>query len=151
MPFLSLAYMADSHVISGLVSKRSELAGIIAHHQKEITRLSSELKTVDAAIKLFDPDYRVQGIKAKRYHRKNKFFEHGESNKVVLDIVRKHQPIGASGIVEEAARIKGIDIDSELFAAFKASLKSTVKRQKIQGVIIESGGKEDGSAMLVIA
>ena len=37
-------FMAESHVVSGLVSKRAEMAGLIEHHQKEITRLSSDLE-----------------------------------------------------------------------------------------------------------
>ncbi len=65
--------MAEIHVITGLVSKCSELADIIAHHNQEITRLSEELKTVDAAIKLFDPEYKIQGIKYP--HNNNLRFE----------------------------------------------------------------------------
>ena len=42
--------MAETHVISALVAKRSELAGLVAHHRKEITRLSEEVKTLDATI-----------------------------------------------------------------------------------------------------
>ena len=36
--------MAESHVASGLVSKRAEMAGLIGHHEKEITRHSSDLE-----------------------------------------------------------------------------------------------------------
>jgi hypothetical protein len=45
--------MSESHVVSGLVAKRSELAGLIDHHQKEIDRLTGDLVHLDAAIKLF--------------------------------------------------------------------------------------------------
>ncbi len=86
--------MAETHVITGLVSKCSELADIIAHHNQEITRLSEELKTVDAAIKLFDPEYKIQGIKAKHYQQKNHFFGYEEAHKLVLDVIHELQPVG---------------------------------------------------------
>lgn len=51
--------MAGSHVISALTSKRSELAGIVQRYKQEITRLSEEVKTLDAVIKLFEPEYPI--------------------------------------------------------------------------------------------
>ena len=48
--------MTESRVISALVAKRSELAGLIAHHRKEMARLSEKVRTIDATIKLFAPD-----------------------------------------------------------------------------------------------
>ena len=48
--------MAQSHVMSALVSKRGELAGAIDYHQSEIKKIKSEMATMDAAIKVFDPD-----------------------------------------------------------------------------------------------
>lgn len=46
--------MAETHVISALVNKRSELSGLITHYKKELSRLGEEVKTLDAAIKLFE-------------------------------------------------------------------------------------------------
>ena len=129
--------MAESHVISALTAKRSELAGIIFHHKKEISRIAEEVKTLDAAIKLFEPDYQVHAIKPKRFQRKNSFFEHGEANKLVLDIIRRGQPIAMSEIVAELATFKGVDVDSDVFPLFKDSVKSTLKRQKKQGLVVD--------------
>lgn len=44
--------MAESNVVSGLVAKRTELATLIAHHQREVTRIGDDLRHVDATIKL---------------------------------------------------------------------------------------------------
>lgn len=59
--------MAEAHVISALVNKRSELSGLITHYKKELSRLDEEVKILDAAIKLFEPDYKIDTIQAKRY------------------------------------------------------------------------------------
>lgn len=66
--------MAQSHVVSGLVSKRSELAGILEHHQKEIQRLGSEISALDVSIKVFDPSYKIQNIKPTKKYNHNPFF-----------------------------------------------------------------------------
>jgi allantoicase len=42
--------MAESLIVSGLVTKRSELAGEVEHHRRELQRLADELGHVDATI-----------------------------------------------------------------------------------------------------
>ncbi|MDD5273817.1 MAG: hypothetical protein PHU14_14005, partial [Methylovulum sp.] len=81
--------MAETHVISALVAKRSELAGQVAHHKKEAARLSEDVKLLDATIRLFEPDYKTEAISPKRYQEKNAFFKHGEGGRTVLDILRE--------------------------------------------------------------
>ncbi len=57
--------MAESHVISGLVAKYSELAGEIDYHQKTIKEIKVKIEAVETSIKLFDPDYDLRTIKTK--------------------------------------------------------------------------------------
>jgi hypothetical protein len=45
--------MAESHVVTALVSKRAEMAGLIEHHRKEMGRLATDLAHLDATLKLF--------------------------------------------------------------------------------------------------
>ena len=47
--------MAELHVVSGLVSKRAELAGEVERYHRELQRLADEWGHVDATILLFDP------------------------------------------------------------------------------------------------
>ena len=35
--------MAESHVVSGLLAKRAELAGLVEHHRAELERLAWQL------------------------------------------------------------------------------------------------------------
>ena len=50
--------MAEPHVLSVLVSKRSELAGEIDGLERQADQLRTDLLHIDAAIRIFAPDYR---------------------------------------------------------------------------------------------
>ena len=47
--------MAESHVVSPLVSKRTEIAGMIARTQQQLGQFRADLVHVDATIRLFAP------------------------------------------------------------------------------------------------
>ena len=47
--------MADSHVVTGLVDKCREVAGVVDHHRQEMARLADALAHLDATIKLCTP------------------------------------------------------------------------------------------------
>ena len=143
--------MAETHVISALTSKRSELAGLAVFHNKEIDRIAEEVKALDATIKLFEPEYRISSIKPKRYQRKNQFFKHGEAHKLILDILRDAKtPISTLVIAEEAKRRKGLVIDDTALPAFKGSIGGVLARQRKQGLITEVG-KDKGASVWAVA
>jgi len=72
--------MSEFHVVSGLMAKHSELAGLIQFHQTEIERISSSLKHLDATIKLFSPDINLRTLGAKRvYNDTSKWRHYGEN------------------------------------------------------------------------
>lgn len=141
--------MAETHVISALVAKRSELAGLVAHHRKEITRLSEEVKTLDATIKLFEPDYRIHTIKPKRYQKKNTFFKHGEAHRTVLDVLRESgKPLSTNAIAKLIVSRKGIDSEHE--KALQASILTTLHTQKKSGLVESTGKDVKGSCIWVL-
>jgi len=80
--------MAESHVVSGLVAKRSELAGLINHHQEAMRRISADIAHVDAAIKIFDPDYDLRTVKPIAFRTGNPWFGHGETSRWALEAMR---------------------------------------------------------------
>lgn len=80
--------MAESHVVSGLVAKRSELSGLLAHHQEVIRQLFISIGNLDGTIKLFDPDYDLRTIKSKAPRQANYWFDHGETPRMILDALR---------------------------------------------------------------
>ncbi len=47
--------MAISHVVSGLIAKRAEVAGQITHLDAELRRLRAALEHLDATLVFLDP------------------------------------------------------------------------------------------------
>jgi len=104
--------MAESHVVSGLVSKRSEIAGLINHHQSEIRRLAADLAHVDGAIKLFDPDYDLRTVKPTTVRVRNSWFEHGNVGRQALDALRlAAAPLSTRQIAEKLIENSGKSVN----------------------------------------
>lgn len=93
--------MGHTYAISGLVGKRSEMAGMIEHHQKEIERLRQCLYQIDAAIRIFDPAYRIRSIKAKEYRRYSRIFKKGECYRLCLETLRRADGVLSTTLITE--------------------------------------------------
>jgi hypothetical protein len=102
--------MAESHVISSLVSKRSELAGLVQHYQSEISRITGDLNHIDATIKLFAPEFDRRTVRAKEHRKRNQYFKPGECPRMTLDILRESAYVLTSRqIAADMLRRKGLE------------------------------------------
>ena len=138
--------MAESHVISGLVAKRSELDGIIQFHRNEIQRLSGDVGHLDAAIKLFDSGYDLRTIKPTAHRQGNPYFSHGEIPKLILDALRvaNGEPLSTRQIGESLIHFNGISLDSiEDWNVVLKPVLSALKRMEKKNVVKMVGRKSD--------
>ena len=138
--------MPESHVVSGLVAKRSELAGLIEHFMQEIKRMDADLKHLDATIKLFDPDYDLRAIHAKKHHKKNVYFKPGDCARLVLDVLREADCVLTTEKVALAVmRKKRLDSeDVELVKFVKRATVTALRHQANRGLVNDSGLAPDG-------
>lgn len=93
--------MGHTYAISGLVAKRAEMAGLIEHHQKEIERLRQGIYQIDAAIRIFDPHYRIRSIAKKEYRRYSRIFKKGECYRLCLDTLRRSGEVMSTTLITE--------------------------------------------------
>ena len=57
-------------MISGLITKRAEVAGRITHFDAELRRLKVALERVDATLVFLDPDIKPTGTRSRRVPRR---------------------------------------------------------------------------------
>jgi hypothetical protein len=79
--------MAEPHVVTGLMTKRAELAGQLEHHQSKVQQLMLDLGAVDHALRLFKPNIKLDAIKPKPVMAHN-VARKGEVSRIVLAALR---------------------------------------------------------------
>ena len=131
--------MAESHVVSGLVAKRSELAGLIQHYQNEIGKLSVALSHIDHTIKLFAPEYDLKTISVKKVVKRNQYLEHGEAQRLSLNILRQAgRPLTSKEITDEIMYGKGIEPSQGAVHSILKAVLICLRRMEKKGILISS-------------
>src|SRR2546421_13058427 len=101
--------MADSHVLTGLMAKRAEVAGRIEHAQDQLRQLVIDLDHIDASIHIFDPSIELEAIKARPVPPKHHAFR-GEVSRIVLATLRNaKKPLTTQDIAQRVMAERGLD------------------------------------------
>ena len=142
--------MAESHVISALVKKRSELSGEIEHYEKIIKECRENLTSIDKTIHIFDETYDLRTVKSKRVI-KNSYFTSGEATKMVLDILRTtDKPLRTDEISDIVASKKSLILEGRDKVNFQKSILYALNTSEKRGLVV-SVGKDGLSLMWSIA
>ncbi len=125
------------HVVSQLITKKEELSGELNFYKTKISQLEEVLNGIDISIKVFDPDFKLCSVKAKRFTGNTHYFKRGESYVLVLDTLRKSQkPMKTHEIVIELMKKKELDYqDLTLVEKVKKTLLTTLKKQEKNNLI----------------
>ncbi len=136
--------MSESHVISALVTKRSELTALVDYHQNMLKQIRTDMLAIDTSIKIFQPNYDLRSIKGRRKNKKNVFFARGEGNTMILDIFRLvDDTITTNEIVDEVIKRKGFDKGAIDLKALKACIFTMLKRFQKKEIIRQLSGKDE--------
>jgi hypothetical protein len=97
------------NTVAGLVEKRAEIAGKIDGAREELRRLIADLDHVDAAIRLFAPDYDIAGIRSKPVHPAQ-IVRRGDSIRLILDLLRQTtEPMTTKQIALQVMAARGLN------------------------------------------
>lgn len=141
--------MAESHIVSGLVTKRAEIAGQIDAFQAEISRLQSAIGFLDGSIKLFAPDYDLRTIKGKRTNQRNQYLEHGEGQRFTLDILRTGgNALCSREIADQIIKMKGIQADSHAIAQIQKNVLVVLHRLEERKIVASHPDTMNGRDVL---
>lgn len=137
--------MSEPHVITALARKRGQLAGEIEATQGRLRDLIASLEAIDTAILVFDPDYRVVGIKpiAYRLHDKGRA-PRGEMARMVLDVIREaRKPLTAPEIVSIIMGTKGMDQDDRRAVKhMSVKVNAALRRHRKNGALRSENGPD---------
>ena len=133
--------MVESHVVSALVSKRAEIAGLIARAQQQMSQFRADLAHVDATIRLFTPAMDPETIRAKKIRQSDPLFEPGGLSRRVLDALRRAgAPMRAPDLVRAVMIDSGLDpADRTTIARVQWKIRDTLKRLHRRGLVASQG------------
>jgi hypothetical protein len=123
--------MADPIVVSQLMAKRSELAGLAEAKRQELNMLLRDLAHIDAAIRIFDPEKVPELLPVKRYRSKDDTFARNELMRRTLEALRKaERPLTAREIAVQIAEDKRLETDRRSMALLTKRVTDALKRQE---------------------
>jgi hypothetical protein len=130
------------HIVSGLVAKRRELAGIIDELQRQLDQHRADLPHIDGTLRVLATDLDPETIRPKRAYRRNRYFARNELSRLCLGVLRTAtgELLSTDEIAGRVIAAKGFDAgDAILRAAIREQVGSTVKRLHRNGAIDNVG------------
>jgi hypothetical protein len=122
---------ARDHVVSGLIEKRRELAGIIDELQRQLDQHRADLTHIDGVLRVLATGLDPETIKPRRAYRRNRYFARHELSRLCLGVLRTaaSEPISMDDIAGQVITAKGFDAgDGILRAAIRDQVGDVVKR-----------------------
>ena len=133
---------SHDHVVSGLIEKRRELAGIIDELQRRLDQHRADLTHIDGALRVLATDLDPEMIRPKRIYRRNRYFARNELSRLCLGVLRTAagELLSTDDIAGRVIAAKGFDAaDAILRAAIREQAGSIVKRLNRDGSIENVG------------
>jgi len=129
---------AKSHVLAGLIEKRSDLSGQIEETKRRLGQLIKDVQAIDHAIILFDPNADVLAIPTKtRAAARARAQVGGDVGRDTLNIIRRAaRPLSVREIAEGILADRKIDpSDDRAARAARNKVNSAVRRFAAQGLL----------------
>lgn len=139
------------HVLSGLMSKRGEIAGTVDALQDQLRQAMIDLDHIDCAILLFDPDADLSEIRPKplppRYHA----FK-GQVTRSILAMLRTSpDPLDGKTITLRLMTERELNsADKRLTSTIQKRVGAALRNMRDRGLVASAQGKA-GMLLWVIA
>jgi hypothetical protein len=137
---------SKDHIVSGLIEKRRQLAGIIDEMQRQLDQHRADLTHIDGVLRVLATDLDPATIRPKRAYRRNRYFARKELSRLCLGVLRAADHLlSTDDIAGRVIAAKGFDAgDAILRAAIREQAGSTVKRLHRNGAIENIGAGRAG-------
>jgi hypothetical protein len=131
-----------AHVVSSLIEKRRELAGIIDELQRRLDQHRADLTHIDGVLRVLASDLDPETLRPKRIYRRNRYFARDELTRLCLGVLRTAagELLSTDDIAGRVIATKGFEAgDAILRASIREQVGSTVKRLHREGTIESVG------------
>lgn len=136
--------MGQTHIVSGLVTKRAEIDGQIISRLAEIKALKQVLHHLDRTIKVFSPEFDLRTIRATRTNTRNALFAHGEAQRLVLGVMREQgKAMTSRQIADAIIEHKGFEVTVHTVTQVQKNVLNVLRRLERKGVVVLSD-RNDG-------
>jgi hypothetical protein len=132
----------NDHAVSRLISKRAELAGMIAHLEQELDQCRADLTHIDGALRVLRSDLDPDSIPPRRVYSRTRYFARNELSRLCMDTLRlaAGEPLTAEEITIRIMTAKGLEAgDARLRATVRVQAGSVLKRLHRQKIAAPSG------------
>ena len=104
--------MSALSIVSLLRDKRTEVIGILEHHERQVKARRADLAHLDATIRLFDPNDIVIAVQPVRRRGYNDWFRPGGCCRRIHDVLRDAtEPMTTREIVEKIMAANDLSSD----------------------------------------
>lgn len=112
-----------------LVRLHADIGGRIQANKTEAQRLADEMRSVESVIKIFNPEYNVAAIAARRRQRTNPWFKRGTLFREALGVLRTATgPMTVREITDAVLAAKGVtDADKRQRLGVEAGIRSSLE------------------------
>lgn len=132
--------MAQSHLVSGLVTKYRSLSAELTHHATRAQELEGQVDTLAKAIKVVDPDFDLRTIRPKRFRQGPKSAAGKQTERHLFDALRTAESALTLGeIMVYIQKIIPEKLDSKQRGKLRNRVREGIKRNIDCGVIEEAG------------
>src|SRR3954454_14202036 len=119
----------DTFAIGALVRKRAELAGLVERHRAELDAMTANLGHLDATLRLFDPEIRLDAIRPKASRPAADPGRPEITTRMVLDALRRAgEPLSAKEIAARLLAEMGVPGGGKLVRDAAESIGKAVCR-----------------------
>ena len=130
------------YVITGLVKRRAELTGEIESTHERLRQMVTDLEALDATIRQFDPNYRVEMIRPKAFRPPEDWSRRGEMTRIILSVLRQAaEPLTTRDIALQLLVERALDkSDQRLLRLMTKRVGVALREQRTKGLVRSEQG-----------
>lgn len=121
------------HKTKPFQDKRAELVLEVEHLQRRISDIQTDIERLDMALKIVDPDLKIEGIPARKYFRYKNAYRYGELAQAILTVLRaSEKPLRGCEIQRRVAEKFGMPSHLAVAGGIRSSVKALLEQGRIQ-------------------